>query len=161
MVSWLQRTKLRDELNQQIAELNTLKSLPLSVPGSYSKASGKGGPEVCLWFKYLISQSQYLALQNFHGLVQRLVQKEKQVLQLQTELDRFKAQNPSDGRDAVRILYTMPFDPLLNNQHRMSALSAIVTELNGTVSWRRLRSWKSRSVKSDSKVSLLNIYCAV
>lgn len=38
---------------------------------------------------------------SFHGLVQRLVQKEKQVLQLQTELDRMKSQNPSEGRDTV------------------------------------------------------------
>jgi diaphanous 1 len=35
--------------------------------------------------------------------VQRLVTKEKQVLQLQTEVDRLKAQNPSDGREAVCI----------------------------------------------------------
>ena len=40
-------------------------------------------------------------LQNFHGVVQRLVQKEKQVLQLQTELERFKTQNPGEDRDAV------------------------------------------------------------
>ena len=39
--------------------------------------------------------------QGFHGLVQRLVQKEKQVLQLQTELDKFKAQNPGESREAV------------------------------------------------------------
>ena len=34
-------------------------------------------------------------------LVQRLVQKEKQVLQLQTELDKFRAQNPGESREAV------------------------------------------------------------
>ena len=39
--------------------------------------------------------------QNFHGLVQRLISKEKQVLQLQAELDRFKAENPNEGREAV------------------------------------------------------------
>ena len=39
--------------------------------------------------------------QGFHGLVQRLVQKEKQVLQLQNELDRLKAQNPVDKNDSV------------------------------------------------------------
>lgn len=38
-------------------------------------------------------------------MVQRLVQKEKQVLQLQAELDRFKSQNPNEGRDAVSDLF--------------------------------------------------------
>lgn len=42
--------------------------------------------------------------QNVHGLVQRLVQREKEVLQLQTELSRFKAQNPGDGREAVSVI---------------------------------------------------------
>lgn len=41
--------------------------------------------------------------QSFHGLVQRLVQKEKHVLQLQTELDRLKASNPAEGKEPVRI----------------------------------------------------------
>ncbi len=40
-----QRTKLKNELNQQIAEMNALKSLPLG--GSQGKPPGKGGPEVC------------------------------------------------------------------------------------------------------------------
>lgn len=40
--------------------------------------------------------------QGFHGLVQRLIQKERQVVQLQTDLDRLKAQNPGEGREAVR-----------------------------------------------------------
>lgn len=36
-----------------------------------------------------------------HGLVTRLVQKEKQVVQLQAEVDRLKAQNPSnESREA-------------------------------------------------------------
>lgn len=39
--------------------------------------------------------------QSFHGLVQRLVQKEKQVLQLQTELDRLRVENPIDNREIV------------------------------------------------------------
>ena len=41
-----QRTELRNKLNQQIAEMNTLKSLPLNIPVPNAKASGKGGPEV-------------------------------------------------------------------------------------------------------------------
>ena len=35
--------------------------------------------------------------------MQRLVQKEKQVLQLQSELDRLKAQNPADTREIVSL----------------------------------------------------------
>ena len=42
--------------------------------------------------------------QNLHGLVQRLVQKEKQVLQLQSELDRYKVQNPVEDKEAVRVI---------------------------------------------------------
>jgi diaphanous 1 len=48
--------------------------------------------------------SQIYLQQNVHGLVQRLVQREKEVLQLRTELDRFKMQNPGDGREAVCIV---------------------------------------------------------
>ncbi|KAG6910997.1 hypothetical protein DXG01_006051 [Tephrocybe rancida] len=78
-----ERTELREELNQKVAEINTLKSLPLGLPVPQTTSVGKkSGSE------------------NFHGVVQRLVQKEKQVIQLQAELDRFKAQNPNDGRDA-------------------------------------------------------------
>ncbi|CAK5262775.1 unnamed protein product [Mycena citricolor] len=76
-----ERTELRNKLNQQIAEMNTLKSLPLNLQVPNTKSSGKSG-------------------ENFHGLVQRLVQKEKQVLQLQAEVDRFKAQNPGEAREA-------------------------------------------------------------
>ncbi|KAJ6583786.1 hypothetical protein B0H10DRAFT_2168123 [Mycena sp. CBHHK59/15] len=95
-----ERTELRNKLNQQIAEMNTLKSLPLNIPVPNAKSSGKGGPE------------------NFHGLVQRLVQKEKQVLQLQAEVDRFKAQNPSEAREAIAKLKTKVrnfFRPLYEN----------------------------------------------
>lgn len=41
-------------------------------------------------------------MQNLHGVIQRLVQKEKQVIQLQAELEIFKAQNPGESRDLVR-----------------------------------------------------------
>lgn len=43
---FLQRTELRNKLNQQIAEMNTLKSLPLNIPVPHAKAAGKGGSEV-------------------------------------------------------------------------------------------------------------------
>jgi len=49
-----------------------------------------------------------ICTKNFHGLVQRLVLKEKQVLQLQAEVDRFKSENPSEGRDAVSWLLNHP-----------------------------------------------------
>jgi diaphanous 1 len=79
--------------------MNTLKALPLALPVPNAKAPGKGG-EVRLspTFEKIFAKH---VLQGFHGLVQRLVQKEKQVLQLQAELDRFKAQHPNEGRDAV------------------------------------------------------------
>lgn len=44
--TFLQRTELRNELSQKVAEINTLKSLPLNLPGSQGKRTGKGGPEV-------------------------------------------------------------------------------------------------------------------
>ncbi|PPQ71093.1 hypothetical protein CVT24_009844, partial [Panaeolus cyanescens] len=78
-----ERTELRKELNQQMAEMNALKSLPLGIPVPSSNAPRKAGSE-----------------QNFHGLVQRLVQKEKQVLQLQTELDKLKGENFVEAREA-------------------------------------------------------------
>ena len=39
--------------------------------------------------------------QNMQGIVQRLIAKEKQVLQLQKELDQFKAQSSADDQEAV------------------------------------------------------------
>jgi diaphanous 1 len=75
-----EKSQLKSQIDELTAELNALKQhLPGAAPGQ--KAAGKGA-------------------ENFHGLVQRLVQKEKQVLQLQTELDRFRAQNPAEGREA-------------------------------------------------------------
>ncbi|CDO73783.1 hypothetical protein BN946_scf185015.g111 [Trametes cinnabarina] len=79
-----ERVELRKQLEQQAAELSTLKSIP-PIPASISRGAGRGNPE---------------STQNFHGVVQRLVQKEKQVLQLQADLDRLKAQNPAEPREA-------------------------------------------------------------
>ncbi|THG96218.1 hypothetical protein EW026_g5579, partial [Hermanssonia centrifuga] len=76
-----ERSRLQNELSQQVAELSTLRTLPLSVTSPTLRNQGKGNGE------------------NFHGLVQRLVQKEKQVIQLQGELERLKAQNPSESRE--------------------------------------------------------------
>jgi hypothetical protein len=57
------------------------------------------------------------------------VQKEKEVLQLRTELDRFKAQNPGDGREAVCMVPPR----LLNvtDNIRTSVQRGIVIELSG------------------------------
>ncbi|KAK0476291.1 hypothetical protein IW261DRAFT_1641921 [Armillaria novae-zelandiae] len=65
-----------ESLRTKVEELN-------DEGGSQGKPPGKGGPE------------------SFHGVVQRLVQEEKQVLQLQSELDRIKGQQqPNEVRDA-------------------------------------------------------------
>ncbi|TFY78768.1 hypothetical protein EWM64_g5245 [Hericium alpestre] len=74
-----EHSRLRDELDQRTAEITTLRSLS---PGTQGRNNGKAGQD------------------NLHGVVQRLVQKEKQVLQLQSELDKLKSQSPSDQRDA-------------------------------------------------------------
>jgi diaphanous 1 len=43
----VQRAELRNRLNQQVAEMNTLKSLPLGLSVPNSKSIGKAGQEVC------------------------------------------------------------------------------------------------------------------
>ncbi|KAK0482314.1 hypothetical protein IW261DRAFT_1678041 [Armillaria novae-zelandiae] len=64
-----------ESLQTKVEELN-------NEGGSQGKPPGKGGPE------------------SFHGIVQRLMQEEKQVLQLQSELDRIKGQQqPNEVRD--------------------------------------------------------------
>ncbi|KAI0028371.1 hypothetical protein K488DRAFT_89818, partial [Vararia minispora EC-137] len=73
-----ERAALREQVEQQAAEISTLRSLPTGPPVPQAKKAGA---------------------ENLHGLVQRLVQKEKQALQLQAELDRYKAQNP-ESREA-------------------------------------------------------------
>lgn len=42
---------------------------------------------------------------SFQGLVQRLVSKEKQVLQLQSELDRLRPSNPVVDRESVSYAF--------------------------------------------------------
>jgi hypothetical protein len=69
---------------------------------------------------------------NFHGLVQRLVLKEKQVLQLQAEVDRFKADNPNEGRAAVSLSALPALPDSVNIMIRMTALGEIVKESRGT-----------------------------
>ena len=73
----MQSTELRNELQSQVAELNTLRSLPLNIASTPQKAVSKSGTG------------------EVHGLVMKLVQKEKQVVQLQAEVERLQTQNPT------------------------------------------------------------------
>jgi diaphanous 1 len=73
----LQSNELRNELQSQVAELNTLRSLPLNIAPTQQKTVSKSGTG------------------EVHGLVMKLVQKEKQVVQLQAEVERLKVQNPT------------------------------------------------------------------
>ena len=73
----MQSTELRNELQSQVAELNTLRSLPLNIASTPQKAVNKSGSG------------------EVHGLVMKLVQKEKQVVQLQAEVERLQAQDPT------------------------------------------------------------------
>ncbi|KIY49480.1 hypothetical protein FISHEDRAFT_65448 [Fistulina hepatica ATCC 64428] len=75
-----ERVQLRNDVDQKAAEINVLKSLPPNGFVNQLKPAGKSG-------------------ENVHGLVQRLVQKERQVLQLQTELERFKDQSSAESRE--------------------------------------------------------------
>ncbi|EIW76318.1 hypothetical protein CONPUDRAFT_139713 [Coniophora puteana RWD-64-598 SS2] len=68
--------QLTTERDGHMAELATLKSL---APSPTPKKSGSD---------------------NMHGLVQRLVQKEKQVMQLKADVDRLQALNPADSKEA-------------------------------------------------------------
>jgi hypothetical protein len=49
-----QRTELRDKLNQQVAELNTLKSLPLNLSVPNMRSTGKSSEVCCSHERYLI-----------------------------------------------------------------------------------------------------------
>jgi diaphanous 1 len=95
------RNKLRSEVDQQTAEINTLQSLTKGPP-PLQRGSGKPGQEVnCVQPTFSTVTDIDFQSQSFHGLVQRLIQKEKQTVQLQADLDRLKAQNPSEGREVV------------------------------------------------------------
>ncbi|KAI5114737.1 hypothetical protein M0805_004340, partial [Coniferiporia weirii] len=79
-----ERTELQNELNLQRVEIDTLKSLQISLsPSTNSSRTGKEG---------------------IQGLVQRLVLKEKQVVQLQAEVNRLKLSNPLEARDTEERL---------------------------------------------------------
>lgn len=98
----LKRNKLRSEVDQQTAEINTLQSLT-KAPVPMQKNSGKPGQEVNrVPPPFRQPTNEGFQSQGFHGLVQRLIQKEKQVVQLQADVDHLKAQNLSEGREAVR-----------------------------------------------------------
>ncbi|KAJ7167544.1 armadillo-type protein [Mycena filopes] len=111
-----ERTQLRDKLTQQIAEMNTLKSLPLNIPVPQAKSTGKAGSE------------------NFHGLVQRLVSKEKEVIKLQAQVDELKGGNSSENREAderAQRERERAKRTALNEENQR--LSAKIVELQSTV----------------------------
>ncbi|KAG8953015.1 hypothetical protein FRC00_006501, partial [Tulasnella sp. 408] len=74
-----ERESLQSDLRSHVAEITTLRSLQASGPGATTGSA--------------------IRSENFHGVVQRLVQKEKQVIQLQAEMEKLKQQNPAEGRD--------------------------------------------------------------
>jgi hypothetical protein len=73
-----------------IVEMNTLKFIALTNPVSHShaKSSGKAGSQVSILSIPLFSSKE--ASQNFHGLVLRLIEKEKELQNLQAEVDRLR-----------------------------------------------------------------------
>ena len=56
---------------------------------------------MCIPYQFFPSYMSFR--QNLHGLVQRLVQKERLVVQLQSELDHLKSSNPVENRESVRF----------------------------------------------------------
>jgi hypothetical protein len=84
--------------------------------------------------------------------VQRLVQKEKLVLQLQSELDNLKSSNPVEVRESVRFsrIYMhlgLIFAYIPTTQlNRMNELSVNERKPSGLASWMKLPSLRLRSV---------------
>ncbi|KAF9506490.1 hypothetical protein BS47DRAFT_1399443 [Hydnum rufescens UP504] len=78
-------SEYRDEIKTQVVALQVSKPSPEARPKHIKTSSGTAEAE---------------GNQNFHGLVQRLVAKEKQVLQLQAELDGLKSLHPGDDKEA-------------------------------------------------------------
>ena len=95
----MQSTELRNELQGQVAELNTLRSLPLNIASTPQKVVSKNGTG------------------EVHGLVMKLVQKEKQVVQLQAEVERLQVQNPTAKSNEVEERARRERDRLKWNRH--------------------------------------------
>lgn len=75
--------------------MNVLRSLPINVPAPLASKQGRRGSEVDI---NTVSLLQLLIIQkNLAVMIQRLIQKEKQVIQLQNDLDRFKIRSPGEG----------------------------------------------------------------
>lgn len=75
-----------------MAEVNTLRSLPGSVSMSFMSSGDAPDPV----------KSAEKESPNFHGLVQRLVLKEKEVLRLQAEVTRLSKSGNAEPRESVR-----------------------------------------------------------
>ncbi|PWN41049.1 hypothetical protein IE81DRAFT_315743 [Ceraceosorus guamensis] len=84
-----ERSQLKADLNESIAQANTLRGLPRISDGGTASTSGESA-----------SGPKRGERENFAGVIQRLVQKEKQVLQLQSEVDRLTASRPPDRSGA-------------------------------------------------------------
>ena len=84
--------------------------------------------------------------------MQRLVQKEKLVLQLQSELDNLKSSNPVEIRESVRLSHIpkrLRADFHLHSptqQNRMNELSVNERKPSGLALWMKSRSSRLRSV---------------
>jgi diaphanous 1 len=98
-------TQLRDSLTEQTAQVNILKSLPSNMSTSGPKIAGRSG-EVCLRSMTYFVILTCILVKGLSGLVQRLVQKEKQVLQLQTELERYKSKEHGEDQEEVTTICT-------------------------------------------------------
>ncbi|BGP21424.1 hypothetical protein JCM10295v2_000299 [Rhodotorula toruloides] len=83
-----ERVSLREELERQIAEIDTLRSLPV---GQDPTAEPNGSS--------LIRKGEG---ESFAGVIQRLVQKEKEVLELQAKLANADYRPPPDAEDAKK-----------------------------------------------------------
>ncbi|KIK67748.1 hypothetical protein GYMLUDRAFT_68769 [Collybiopsis luxurians FD-317 M1] len=77
-----EKSALKKEMDEQMVEINTYKSLPI-VTASQAKAAGRPPHEV-------------------QGFVQRVIAKEKEVKQLQSELDQLRSRLPSEAEERAK-----------------------------------------------------------
>ncbi len=119
-----ERTQLKTQLQQKTAEYNTLRSLPASDDEASRDADAKEH-----------SLSKAADKDGFSGVIQRLVQKEKQVLELQEELDRLNSsgstpRTPDDGAKRDRLERNKQWSNLMEEIARHKAT---IADLEGKV----------------------------
>jgi len=94
------------------------------------------------------------------SLVQRLVQKERQVSQMQSEIDHLKSLNPAEIRESVscyriQMHVRAGFDPPSPNQcNRRSGSSVNERKPSGRALWMKSPSLRLRSSSASIKPSL-------